>query len=397
MKWWNHDNNSAALLATATPKARRKAHWKCPECEHSFVEQINRMERPSCPNCSMLRSIAKKVWRASLGGLTAADVPELLDAWRDDTYEAHEVLVTEAHLLRPTGFRFQCPQGHHPRMQPLTYLERGCPSCKGKTTREMNSGTVRLAVEVSSQYHPSRNTKPIEKITRGSNQPVWWLDTVCGHEWMDSPASRETQPRWRCPECRSRRDSFGWHYPELATEWSPLNSATAFQVLPTGNLSFIPDWVCTEDPAHRWAAPLASRVAGAGCPECKVSGKSRIELVYLGVAREHFSDVSSGATVRHEEFIRRASWTVDILVHADTSIAIEYDGAYWHAGKQLLDTEKSRDLLAAGYRVVRLREYPLQTLSIDDPAYSEVTVYSTAPDPSGVFFLIAGASRKEAM
>lgn len=347
------------------------------------------MDRPSCPNCTTLARTAQNEWRASLKGLTAAEIPELADTWDDDMSEAHEVPVTEAHMLRASGFRLRCPEGHHPRLHPMTYLERGCPSCKGRKTRENNEGTVRLPLEVSSQYHSTRNTKPLDKVTLGSNQPAWWRDTVCGHEWAASPASRETQPRWRCPQCRTRRDSLGWHYPELATEWSSANPDTAFHVLPTGKLSFIPEWVCTEDPSHRWTAPLQSRVSGAGCPECKVSGKSKVELAYLAIAQERFPKVSSGATVRHEMFTRRASWTVDIVVHADTPIAIEYDGAYWHTGKEALDTEKSRDLLAAGYRVIRLREHPLQFLGIDDPGYAEVTVYSTAPDPVGVFSTIA--------
>ncbi|WP_442306160.1 hypothetical protein [Streptomyces sp. 2RAF24] len=32
-------------------------------------------------------------------------------------------------------------------------------------------------------------------------------------------------------------------------------------------------------------------------------------------------------------------------------LAIEYDGAYWHADRHEVDVEKSQDLLAAGYIV----------------------------------------------
>lgn len=83
---------------------------------------------------------------------------------------------------------------------------------------------------------------------------------------------------------------------------------------------------------------------------------------------------------------RRNQWRVDITAElADgRKIAIEYDGAYWHADKVDKDAEKSRDLLAAGYLVARLREDPLPGLPIDDSRYAEFSVYATAPQPDRV-------------
>ncbi|MFJ5281853.1 MULTISPECIES: DUF559 domain-containing protein [Streptomyces] len=87
--------------------------------------------------------------------------------------------------------------------------------------------------------------------------------------------------------------------------------------------------------------------------------------------------------MRHEAFTRRANWLVDITVETagEQKLAIEYDGCYWHADKADLDIEKSRDLLAAGYLVVRLREHPLPPLPIDDPNYTEFVVYSAMSTP----------------
>lgn len=47
-----------------------------------------------------------------------------------------------------------------------------------------------------------------------------------------------------------------------------------------------------------------------------------------------------------------------------------------------VDRRKSRDLIAAGYRVVRLREDDLPKLGIESPHYLELQVYSTAPRPN---------------
>jgi hypothetical protein len=103
-------------------------------------------------------------------------------------------------------------------------------------------------------------------------------------------------------------------------------------------------------------------------------------------ARLRFGNAASGKRIRSTAFTRRGGWTVDVLVDlaSGRQLAIEYDGAYWHADKTALDADKSRDLLAAGLTVVRLREAPLTTLGIDSPTYHEITVYSEAPDPVSV-------------
>lgn len=94
--------------------------------------------------------------------------------------------------------------------------------------------------------------------------------------------------------------------------------------------------------------------------------------------------------MRHGAFVRRSVWTVDITVDLPDGrkLAFEYDGSYWHADKQDLDREKSRDLLAAGYLVARLREHPLPALPVDDPGYAEFTVHSTTHDPDGTLDLV---------
>ncbi|WP_344614125.1 hypothetical protein [Dactylosporangium salmoneum] len=66
------------------------------------------------------------------------------------------------------------------------------------------------------------------------------------------------------------------------------------------------------------------------------------------------------------------------------TLLVEYDGAYWHADKGDVDRDKSRDLLAAGSLVVRLRETPLPTLGLSHPDYLELTVYPTLPEPERV-------------
>ncbi len=137
---------------------------------------------------------------------------------------------------------------------------------------------------------------------------------------------------------------------------------------------------------------MSSRSNGADCPECREVGKSRVERDYYRAVEKAFGRARSGAVLRDAAFTTRQSWTADITVTLDAQTAvIEYDGAYWHAplAKQLVDERKTRDFLAAGYRVVRLREDPLPMLDIEHPHLLQTGVYPTAPQPEKVITQIA--------
>lgn len=390
---WDHARNDSALWATVTVKARREVFWKCPDCGYSFSAQVNDRTSgfASCPPSEARR-------RAEYDRLTrtpVSAVPALLAVWADSA-DPSTVMVTEGQR------RLQCPNGHNPRMSPYRYLTMGCPSCRGNETRaarleEAAVSGPSMNREIASQWHPTKNggTK-IETVSPNSRRAFWWIDE-CGHEWQSTPAEREKGRRLRCPACQSILDSLAFHYPEIAAEWSPSNPITAWQVRPSGQTAFVPEWICAN--GHKWSAALTSRAAGSGCPECRESGKSKVELDHWMATEAQFGSASSGRAITSEAFIRRARWLVDITTELPdgTPIAIEYDGAYWHADKIEIDTAKSLDLLASGYLVARLRESPLPPLPVDDPRYAEFTVHSVAPDAAAAIKKVwdwAGSSRE---
>ncbi|GAA4740598.1 zinc-ribbon domain-containing protein [Modestobacter marinus] len=383
LAWWDHDANDERALSTVSVRATRSAHWRCPDCDHRFPAKVSVMaERPSCPACSELAAAKLQEENELAKATPVADVSELLSAWDD---EANPRLV----MVGDGGhYRFRCPRGHRPRLSVTRFHSAGCPHCAAAATRAKPQWLADVLPELAEQWHPTRNGKYTPHNVRwDSTRKVRWRADCCGHEWPATVRDRDKYQRQRCPRCRTILGSLAWCDPGLAAEWSPANPVSAWQVRPHANPNFTPEWVCATNTDHVWSMSLSSRSNGAECPECRPTGKSRVELEHHAAAEEVFGNARSNALLRDAAFTARQAWTVDVLVTTDgRSVAIEYDGAYWHAApaKVLVDTAKSRDLLAAGYHVVRLREDDLSPLAIDDPRYREFRVYSSAPRPRQV-------------
>ena len=391
--WWDHDRNPPGLWETAKLKGRKEAWWRCPE-GHSFEQRILDVTGGHSSPCPECRKIAAKEWDeklAAYAGLTIADVPELLEAWEEDV--PPETVQVDA-FTGGSGYRFRCPtNGHRNTRQPLSWLFGGCSACKAAETRRRRAEksaddptATRLTPEIASQWHPTKNGKlKLATISPDSRRAVWWRDPVCDHEFQSTPRERDKYQRLRCPECYTILDSLAFHYPDIADEWSSMNPVSPWHIRPnTSQLVEPPLWTCRRDPAHTWRTMPAARVNGSQCPECQITGKSVIERLYVDSARQHWGEAQSGPRIHSPAFSNHSSWSVDIHVSLPDgrSLVIEYDGSYWHKGKEDIDRIKSMDLLHDGHIVVRLREAPLASLEIKDPAYHELLVYSGAQDPS---------------
>lgn len=391
LAWWDHDRNDPNILATVTVLARQAVWWRCPTCSVGFQRSVNDMARngrPDCPECSKRRGLEFEREREYWSAVPVSEMPELLARWADEA-DPRTAMVYQPGSRR----RFRCEYGHFDTRDPLSYLRGGCTSCNAAATRadQSNPRLAAASPEIAEQWHPSKNApRTPESVPASSKRRVRWRDPRCGHEWVATVVSRDKYDRYRCPQCRTVLGSLAYTFPDLAAEWSDENPLSAWHVRPFGKLEFLPTWQCTNDHSHVWAALLTSRSTGAGCPECRTHGKSKVEVDHHKAAERAFGNAKSGAIVRADEFKRRPAWTVDILVpdSDSTGLVIEYDGAYWHADKPEIDRHKTMDLLSAGYRVARLREYPLESLDIADDRYFETTVHATAVRPDEVIGLV---------
>lgn len=402
LSWWNFNLNDNKKLFKLTPRSKAIVNAYCKECGMPFNAPVNALldKRTHeyigiCDECveRIHAQYEEEVDRLSITPVSR--IEELLKHWADD-HDPRDVMI-----FTYRTYIWECDFGHHPNQTPYSFYKDGCSVCKGLSTKKrnmlLNEGEhipLNVPFELRDQWHPTKNKKfEFGKTSLGEGRKIWWQCDHCGYEWQESLRDRLRQksygawdcphkPYYRCPKCVGTLDSLGWHYPSLAKEWSERNPVSAWDVSPTSTvIDFTPEWVCSENPDHVWTMPLASRVAGAGCPQCRDSGKSKIELLYYKKAQERWSDkfaIKSGAILRDEGFSR--SWQADILMVGFSNIVLEYDGAYWHKGKEPTDARKTNELLNAGYVVLRLREEGLSLLNIEHPGYFELTVNNKGTD-----------------
>ena len=219
---------------------------------------------------------------------------ELAQAWAD---EANPASVSAA---AGSLHRFCCPNGHHPRISPRTFLRNGCPHCRADLTR--GSGPTlavaqpEIALPVASRAEWCADTE--RRRSRLPTDCVGGSLTAAGmnggrpYKIVTSTGggvARVVAPSWTPGLAEPR--------PRLRME--SRQPVSPWQVRPHTSTSFTPQWCARRTPAT-WRAPLSSRSSGAGCPECRISGKSAVEYIHFRAAAEVFGSARSGMVLRDD-------------------------------------------------------------------------------------------------
>ena len=67
----------------------------------------------------------------------------------------------------------------------------------------------------------------------------------------------------------------------------------------------------------------------------------------------------------HKIKVDKQIFDVDIIIEK-YKLIIEFDGSYWHKNTMDSDLAKTKQLINAGWHVIRLREMPLRKITTDD-------------------------------
>jgi hypothetical protein len=149
--------------------------------------------------------------------------------------------------------------------------------------------------------------------------------------------------------------------PDIAAEWHDERNGdlTAADVRPGSNKKVW--WRCSEDATHEWQSTVVNRTKGSGCPFCRLVPRSREEII---LACELLSFLSFDLD-EHKLLVGGKLVDVDILI-PELHLVVEFDGCYWHREKARIDADKSALLTHAGWRVIRVREEPLEKIGPND-------------------------------
>lgn len=239
--------------------------------------------------------------------------------------------------------------------------QRGCPYClhdyRGKINRErLIEGKAVLA-----ETHPSLAAEWVgcknPQITpytcvAGSNIMVKWKCSKCNGEY-ESYLSNRALKGVGCPYCANQKVLVGYNdlqtqCPELAVEWSNLNTILPTQV--TSHSNKIVYWKCAfghED----YPMSVKRRNNRQGCPICaKQSQTSFPEQAIYYYLKQVFLDAINRYTSEDRE--------IDIYIPSE-KLGIEYNGYFSHKGKEGKDAVKKAYFHSMGIKLLVVKEYKL--------------------------------------
>ena len=240
----------------------------------------------------------------------------------------------------------------------------GCRFCARKEVTDVNRLSIHYP-HLKNEWHPIKNgsIKP-DDVSYGSGDKVWW---ICknGHEWKARIYSR-TLGRG-CRFCAGKEvtdeNRLSLRSPELVDEWHPERNG---DLKPT-DVSYGSDdkvwWLCEK--GHEWETTISSRaINGSGCRNCKLAGRSRLEIYLACELATLFKDIDPTQTQKITT-PEGKSLNADIAIPSE-NLVIEYDSLWWHNDRLDKDIEKTKRLKASGWDVLRIREDPLELIQDSD-------------------------------
>lgn len=244
-----------------------------------------------------------------------------------------------------------------------------CPYCTGRIF-DLNKRSVAVELpHLLDEWDYEMNELKPSEVSTGSIDKCWWICRVCGESFMQSPYKRRIGQG--CPYCRNLKikqglnDLFTTHS-ELKDEWdweynihiNPYNTPAGCDVKV--------GWVCKS--GHRWVATITSRAnEHRGCPFCLsyLSFPERALGLYLSI---FFTDVYRRFKLDGYEY--------DIYM-PEENIAIEFNGDYWHRGREERDA----------YKVELARSKKIHFIRIDAVESGDVDYFEVVTDNINLLYI----------
>lgn len=300
-----------------SPVSTKKITWLCSEGHkydldpRSRTRIRNSQAKPvGCPYCAN---------RKLLQGFNDLETtyPELSRELQGDPKNTLYTSTIDHH--------WKCAKGHEwdvsPRLRALKGY--GCPFCSGQ---RLLPGFNDIATTHPEFTQRLKNPEDSVKAVAGSVKKFTWVCEVNpDHEWISTPSSVIGKGTG-CPICAGKQIQPGENdlettHPEISAKLLDQSRGTQISL---GSYK-VEKWVCPE--GHEWDTPVYVRVRNAdACPTCSAQSRvSKAEKQILDYVKSLVPDAQG--SVRN-----LIKGELDIYIPSK-SIAIEYNGMYWHSDK----------------------------------------------------------------
>lgn len=343
---WDYELNEI-LPTEVLGHSNKVVYWKCSRGHHykAMINDRTKQNATGCPYCAN-----QKV----LFGYNDLQTmyPELAKEY--DT-EKNIIAKEEIYGKSTKKVWWICAKGHSYEAR-ISDRVRGnrCPYCAGKRVlpgyNDLKTCFPKIAEEWDFDKNKDMSISP-DTIGAGSTKEVWWK-CENGHSWKRRIEVR-THLGTGCPFCAGQKAIEGKNdlankFPDIAKEWDyELNGDR----LPTNTMAgsgWKIHWICPK--GHKYIATPNDRTSnGRGCPVCaKEKHTSFPEQALFFYLNKNFDVVNRYLEGRIE---------LDIYIPS-IKMAIEYDGLFFHRGKEAKGRELRKNLYCRdkGIDLYRVKE-----------------------------------------
>ncbi len=218
--------------------------------------------------------------------------------------------------------------------------------------KNKNSKLVSDFPEIAKEWDYTKNNglTPSD-VTASSEKRIWWICPK-GHSYDAIPGNR-TRLKSGCSYCAGKKVLKGFNdlesqFPQVAKLWNYQKNAP---LLPSEILAHSSKkkvwWICPK--GHEWEATPNNLVNGENCPHCSSSLRTSLPEQAIFYYLSRVTEVQS----RKQLF----GWEVDVFL-PEFSIAIEYDGIYFHSQSDVKEREvrKNKELVTNRITLLRIKE-----------------------------------------
>jgi very-short-patch-repair endonuclease len=355
---WHPTKNKGQSPDDVSYGSGKKLWWLCSKGHEWQSTVSNRSQGKGCPYCSGNFASPENNFEACY--------PELLAHW-DHSKNTKQPSEYTKHSNQTVWWR--CSKGHEwaAKISHRTQ-DTGCPACwnerRPEAVRPKASQNLNLLTDnptLCGEWDYEKNKYPPSHYLPKSGARVHWRCPMGDdHRWLARIGSRSAPEDGvlnGCPFCAghkpSRKYNFEIIHPNIAKEWDyERNAMLPCDYTPSSNHRAW--WKCEK--GHAWKATINNRTSGRNCPHCS-NKSSRNEIRILTELKALFTNVKSRHKLEKHE--------ADIYL-PDLNIAIEYDGAWWHRDRLDKDQIKQDSFRQIGVRLLRVREYPLPSITDED-------------------------------